>query len=291
MKKRNKNKCISKIIEKSNIPIIDLDILDGEIWKPLSTLLYEEIKPIYYISNKNRVFSSINNKLLKVKCKDKSNDSCYYTVSLQCNIDGKSKSKKFLMHRLMMSVFNPVKNMDILDINHKDGNKHNNELENLEWVTPKENAIHARDNNLLNPSHGEEHVCATLSNEDVIKICKLLTERKYTQIEISKMMNTTESIVNSIAQRKAWKDISKNFDFSLIQQRIPKNFTFKQIHEICKYFEKHKKDDNMSIRKHCKNALIYIGFDNSKITESNLNSIRLLYNRERYTFISDKYNF
>ena len=233
MKNKNK-KCISKVIEKSNIPIIELDILDGEKWKKLESPIYTEIKPIYYISNKNRIYSTINNKLLNVKCKDKSNPSCYYTISLQCIENGKSKSKKFLMHRLMMSVFNPVKNMDKLEINHKDGNKHNNDLNNLEWVTGKENTIHARDNNLLNPSHGENHVCATLTNNDVIKICNLLIERKYSQVEIANIMNTTESIINSIAQRKAWKEISKNFDFSLINNRIPKNFTFEQIHDICK---------------------------------------------------------
>lgn len=44
-----------------------------------------------------------------------------------------------LVHRLVLMTFNPVENMDQLEVNHKDENKENNKLENLEWVTSKEN--------------------------------------------------------------------------------------------------------------------------------------------------------
>lgn len=44
-----------------------------------------------------------------------------------------------LVHRLVLMTFNPVDNMDKLEVNHIDENKENNCLENLEWVTSKEN--------------------------------------------------------------------------------------------------------------------------------------------------------
>ena len=44
-----------------------------------------------------------------------------------------------LVHRVVLSSFCPVDNMDSLEVNHKDENKKNNHLSNLEWVTSKEN--------------------------------------------------------------------------------------------------------------------------------------------------------
>lgn len=49
------------------------------------------------------------------------------------------------VHRMVMETFAPCENMNNLIVNHKDGNKLNNHLNNLEWCTQEENAIHARD--------------------------------------------------------------------------------------------------------------------------------------------------
>lgn len=50
-----------------------------------------------------------------------------------------NKRRWFLVHRLVLTAFNPIENMDIMEVNHKDENKQNNNLENLEWATSKEN--------------------------------------------------------------------------------------------------------------------------------------------------------
>lgn len=69
----------------------------------------------------------------------------YYKVSLTHN----GKLKTFLVHQLVAQTFisNP-KNYKI--INHKDGNKLNNSVENLEWCTQKENVRHAVKHGLCN---------------------------------------------------------------------------------------------------------------------------------------------
>ncbi len=46
--------------------------------------------------------------------------------------------KRFYLHRLILQTFNPSNNPK-LEVNHKDHNKKNNQLDNLEWVTHKDN--------------------------------------------------------------------------------------------------------------------------------------------------------
>ena len=63
-----------------------------------------------------------------------------------------SQGRKFFMvHRLVMETFNPIDNSQLLQVNHKDGNKHNNNINNLEWVTNMENMHHAIKNNQKKP--------------------------------------------------------------------------------------------------------------------------------------------
>lgn len=55
------------------------------------------------------------------------------------------KTKAFAIHTLVAKQFLGEHALEKSQVNHIDGNKQNNVIDNLEWVTPKENAVHARD--------------------------------------------------------------------------------------------------------------------------------------------------
>ena len=58
--------------------------------------------------------------------------------------DEKGKRKHFKVHRLVAQAF--IENPDGKpQVNHKDGNKHNNSVTNLEWVTDAENKDHRKE--------------------------------------------------------------------------------------------------------------------------------------------------
>lgn len=101
-----------------------------EVWKPI-----ENWEEKYEVSNKGRVRNLITGKILKG---DKNN--CGYC---RITLYDKPNKQRFFTHRLVLSTFLPVDNMKDLQVNHIDGNKENNSLENLEWVTQVENEIHA----------------------------------------------------------------------------------------------------------------------------------------------------
>lgn len=90
----------------------------------------------YEVSSLGRIRGQKGNILKGTQTKDG-----YKKVGLYTNGKGKFK----YIHRMVLETFLPNEKSDKLEVNHKDGNKENNSLENLEWVTSKENNLHARD--------------------------------------------------------------------------------------------------------------------------------------------------
>lgn len=122
-----------------------------EIWKDI-----QNYEGYYQISNLGNVKSlhygsKVNNpnwdKLPSHLLKQKVSTSGYLRVELY-----KQKSRKcFYVHRLVASMFIPNP-LNKPEVNHIDGNKLNNCVDNLEWTTISENQIHAIKNGLRKSS-------------------------------------------------------------------------------------------------------------------------------------------
>lgn len=84
------------------------------------------------------------------------------------------KKKNFKIHRLVIENFNPVENMGNLDCNHKDEDKTNNRLENLEWLTRKENLNYGTHNKKISEAHSVRILCVELNKvyESIISAAK-----------------------------------------------------------------------------------------------------------------------
>lgn len=101
-----------------------------ELWVEISNF------PDYLVSNRGKVYSKKRNKLLTPRV----NSRGYLAVALYTH--GEKTRKQFTIHKLVLEGFlgkGPVG----LQCNHKDGGKKHNFLNNLEYVTPKQNVDHA----------------------------------------------------------------------------------------------------------------------------------------------------
>lgn len=172
-------------IEKYYVPEI-------EIWKDIIGFENE-----YEVSNLGNVRRKIQN------LKSSISPHGYKTLSLSKN--GKTITK--LVHRLVAEAF--IENHENKEIiNHKDCNKTNNVLENLEWVTHEENMQHAVSNNRQRNQKGESNSMSKLLEQDVLFIRELLNNG-LSAYEIHKNHFPTlhQQTIYSIKQRRIWNHI------------------------------------------------------------------------------------
>jgi len=110
-----------------------------------------------------------------------------------------------LVHRLVAKAFiNNLNNCP--QVNHKDGNKQNNKLENLEWVTQSENEKHAYRTGLKS-KRGEKNCFAKLTQKAVMDIRGKIKDKentkKYRTI-IADSYNVTERTISRIVNNENW---------------------------------------------------------------------------------------
>jgi hypothetical protein len=113
-----------------------------------------------------------------------------------------NKNSSYLVHRLVADAF--LAKVDGKDfVNHKDGDKHNNTVDNLEWCTRQENEDHAYGTGLKN-STGSNNEMAKLNEVNVVNILK----RERSSKEYAEQYNVHPATINRILSRKIWKHVT-----------------------------------------------------------------------------------
>lgn len=142
---------------------------------------------LYRVSDLGRIKSLKfgKDKILKSKC----GSSGYLQVVLY----KEGEKKYFLVHRLVMLVF--IGESD-LQVNHKNGIKADNKLENLEYCTGSQNQIHAFNTGLNVPVKGEKHGRSKLTIACAERI--KYGHQGMTQKEIAKLYGVTSTLVSLI---------------------------------------------------------------------------------------------
>lgn len=210
---------------------------------------------LYSVSRVGKVFSHRSNTFLKT-----SENAKYKTVTL-C---GNGYRKVEYIHRLVALAFIP--NPDNLpEVNHKDGDRFNNEVSNLEWASYSGNLKHAYETKLRVPKN--KH-----SDELCHEICKRIMAG-WTYRDIAESLGIERHTVKSIVQRDNYNHVTDEYDLdnSPVNSR---RLSTEKVLKICEELEKGTSGKEI--------ARIF------SITPSAVSSIR---NRKVYADLSSNYSF
>jgi len=167
----------------------------------------------YLVSNMGRVMSLARSepKILKPL----PNSMGYPQVGL-CK-DGLRKA--FLIHRLVVTAFNPIAEPDLFEVNHKNFIITDARLENLEWCTHEENLAHYLQSGresagcaALFGEHrkiiGANHHLSKLTDNDVLEIRRLCSTRKHgVKREVARRYGINIGTLDQIVSGKTWKHL------------------------------------------------------------------------------------
>lgn len=115
------------------------------------------------------------------------------------------KGKREAVHRLVASAFLGEKPPGT-EINHKDANKTNNRPENLEYITHRENMIHASLNGCFGDRRGEKGPSSVLTERDVLRIRELY-EDGVIKAELSRQFKVGYTTITNVVRRVTWSHI------------------------------------------------------------------------------------
>lgn len=207
--------------------VIPINFLNGnEIFpnEEFRNVIYYDgtIIPWYYISNYGRIWSVNYGKFLSYY----QDQGGYYRVTLVINSNGNTVFTG--VHKITLMSFDPILESDYFIPHHKDDNKINNHINNLQWATVSENTRFALESGAAYYT-GENNPRSYLSNDQINMICKML-EEGYKPPEIATNLgdpydkigddrNKMCAIIRNIRAGKSYYDIATNYNIPGLQGR------------------------------------------------------------------------
>lgn len=125
---------------------------------------------------------------------------------LKVRLTKNSVATGYYIHRLVAKQFieNPY---NLPEVNHRDGNKFNNKVSNLEWCSKQDNMKHAAKHSLI--QHGAARPSAKLTEEQVLEIYKL--KGIMAAKEIGAYYGVSKNTINLILRGKKWSYLYKQY--------------------------------------------------------------------------------
>lgn len=155
----------------------------------------------FIINNKDRLNYDLVNGLV-ITPKNTNGSKCSSTGYLRVKVN----KKTLQVHQIMAVIYFGNKCIG-KQINHIDGNKLNNRVDNLEPVSQKENLKHAIDNGLYGRVYeGETNTSSKLKEFEVREI--LLNIDSLSERKLAMKYNVSKSLIHNILHRRNWKHIS-----------------------------------------------------------------------------------
>lgn len=157
---------------------------------------------LYWINKKGQILTknwkNTGREAILKPAKDKKG---YLRFGLQKN--GKLYTEK--AHRLVAIQYldNPLHKTQV---NHINGIKDDNRLENLEWVTCHENVIHGIKIGKINIFNNKNSSSSLLKEEDIINI-RTLKEKGMDNSQIAKQYNVSTTKIRDINRKRSWKHL------------------------------------------------------------------------------------
>lgn len=220
--------------------------------------------PRYFAGTDGKIYSNTRNNMRPMSPYV---DRYGYLV-LKPRINGKMKTQG--VHRLLALAFIPNPE-NKPQVNHKNGIKTDNRIENLEWATESENVKHAFDHGLISARRGEDSNFSSITEDVAHEICKLLEERKLRDSEIIDKLGVTRSVISHIKGGSRWSHVSKHYDLPE-PRKNSRQLPEQQVIDIC--------------------GLLNAGYKPKEISEElglKLHTVSQIAYRARYKSISKEY--